>query len=287
MKHTSADLNVDQFPIRELSERTGVNSVTLRAWERRYGLLKPFRTDKGHRLYTAFDVEQVQRILYWINQGVAVSKVRELLSQQVSPVAPVQDESPWLAWRTGFVQTVRAFAISKWEAQLLEAIKQYPVNVVLRQGLLPALQVLQSDQASAPAYAVLRTSLNELLVSLKQKRKRVPAKDYQVLVVALDGHYLPARLITWALAQEQEHTLCLEEIRSKEEVLGVVTELGIKHLVLVGEALSQAEARRWLAQAWPVQVDWVGSGLWLEAQQENSPEQRFYANYFVYLDSLM
>ena len=38
------------FPIRVVSQRTGVNSVTLRAWERRYGLLKPLRTPKGHRL---------------------------------------------------------------------------------------------------------------------------------------------------------------------------------------------------------------------------------------------
>lgn len=31
----------DLLPIGELARRTGVNPVTLRAWERRYGLLKP------------------------------------------------------------------------------------------------------------------------------------------------------------------------------------------------------------------------------------------------------
>ena len=46
----------DLIPIRELSSLTGVNSVTLRAWERRYGLLKPQRTPKGHRLYSMQDV---------------------------------------------------------------------------------------------------------------------------------------------------------------------------------------------------------------------------------------
>ncbi|MEC8483393.1 MAG: MerR family transcriptional regulator, partial [Pseudomonadota bacterium] len=54
---------VDYFPIRILSEQTGVNSVTLRAWERRYGLLKPFRTEKGHRLYQPQDVDRVKKIL--------------------------------------------------------------------------------------------------------------------------------------------------------------------------------------------------------------------------------
>ena len=37
------------YPIREVSRLTGVNSVTLRAWERRYGLIRPQRTPKGHR----------------------------------------------------------------------------------------------------------------------------------------------------------------------------------------------------------------------------------------------
>lgn len=34
------------FPIREVARLTGVNPVTLRAWERRYGLIQPMRTDR-------------------------------------------------------------------------------------------------------------------------------------------------------------------------------------------------------------------------------------------------
>jgi hypothetical protein len=35
------------FPIREVSRLTGVNPVTLRAWERRYGLIQPTRAPKA------------------------------------------------------------------------------------------------------------------------------------------------------------------------------------------------------------------------------------------------
>ncbi|MCA1898692.1 MerR family DNA-binding transcriptional regulator, partial [Shewanella putrefaciens] len=41
------------LPIGEVSSITGVNAVTLRAWQRRFGLVIPERTPKGHRLYTA------------------------------------------------------------------------------------------------------------------------------------------------------------------------------------------------------------------------------------------
>ena len=35
------------YPIRTVSDLTGVNAVTLRAWERRYGLIRPVRSPGG------------------------------------------------------------------------------------------------------------------------------------------------------------------------------------------------------------------------------------------------
>ena len=76
--HCAAD---ELFPIREVARLTGINPVTLRAWERRYGLIQPVRTESGHRLYTQKDIETVHRILDWIERGVAVSKVGKILAR--------------------------------------------------------------------------------------------------------------------------------------------------------------------------------------------------------------
>lgn len=69
----------DTFSIRHIAAETGINPVTLRAWERRYGLIKPMRTAKGHRLYTEQDIFLVKNILFILSQGYAISKVKELL----------------------------------------------------------------------------------------------------------------------------------------------------------------------------------------------------------------
>ena len=74
----------DLLPIGELARRTGVNPVTLRAWERRYGLLKPQRTAKGQRLYPLEQVERVEAILGWLQRGASVGQVRELLDKPSS-----------------------------------------------------------------------------------------------------------------------------------------------------------------------------------------------------------
>ena len=46
------------YSIGDVAKRCGINPVTLRAWQRRYGLLKPQRSEGGHRL---FDEEDIQR----------------------------------------------------------------------------------------------------------------------------------------------------------------------------------------------------------------------------------
>ena len=67
------------LPIRDVARLTGVQAVTLRAWERRYGLIVPQRTPKGHRLYSEQHVAQIQTILTWLNRGVTVGQVKGLL----------------------------------------------------------------------------------------------------------------------------------------------------------------------------------------------------------------
>jgi len=70
------------FPIRHVCAETGINPVTLRAWERRYGLIRPLRTPKGHRLYSALDIERIRRILTFLDEGVAVSQVGRVLERE-------------------------------------------------------------------------------------------------------------------------------------------------------------------------------------------------------------
>jgi len=79
------------YPIRAVAQMTGINPITLRAWERRYGLIQPVRTESGHRLYSKRDVERIQQIITLCDQGVALAKVASLLD---SPTTPPLVSSP-------------------------------------------------------------------------------------------------------------------------------------------------------------------------------------------------
>ena len=60
--------------IGELSRRTGVVEATLRAWERRYGLRRPERSEGGFRLYSDDDVARVRAMQERLDEGLAASE---------------------------------------------------------------------------------------------------------------------------------------------------------------------------------------------------------------------
>lgn len=139
------------FPIREVSRLTGVNPVTLRAWERRYGLIQPVRTESGHRLYSRTDIDTVHRILDWIGRGLAVSKVgkvlaRDTLKTEASTSANAGVDHEWGQWQ----QQLRA-AVGNFDDQQLDRLygqifAVYPVAMVFQDILMPLWHQLLRHQ---------------------------------------------------------------------------------------------------------------------------------------------
>ncbi len=131
------------FPIREVARLTGINPVTLRAWERRYGLIQPTRTESGHRLYSMHDVEAVREILGWIERGVAVSKVGKIMAKnraaQVQVKAPLDDpqQGEYGQWRDQLKLAVSAFDEELLERLYGQIFSSYALPVVFQDIFLP------------------------------------------------------------------------------------------------------------------------------------------------------
>lgn len=75
------------FRIGELSRRTGVSIDVIRAWERRYGLLNPSRSDSNFRMYTHDDVARLRLMLHYMRRQVAPSRAAQLVREAHS--API------------------------------------------------------------------------------------------------------------------------------------------------------------------------------------------------------
>jgi len=129
------------LPIREVARQTGVNAVTLRAWERRYGLIVPQRTPKGHRLFSAEHVQRIHTILTWLNRGVPVSQVKSLIDNAQANVPPVENE--WHSRRQNLLHAISELAERRVDDAFNQAMALYPPRTLCEQLLLPLLKELE------------------------------------------------------------------------------------------------------------------------------------------------
>jgi DNA-binding transcriptional MerR regulator len=149
----SSELKQEElFPIREVSRLTGVNPVTLRAWERRYGLIQPTRTESGHRLYSQANIEAIRSILAWLERGVAVSKVGKILQRneltltRAAPISQAVASSEWGEWQEQLRVALHDFDQLRLEQLYGQIFSSYPLAVAFQDVLMPLWQQLKLRQ---------------------------------------------------------------------------------------------------------------------------------------------
>jgi DNA-binding transcriptional MerR regulator/methanogenic corrinoid protein MtbC1 len=85
------------YTIGHAARLTGVPSATIRAWERRYGLVKPVRSDGGYRLYDEQALQLLRAMGALVAGGWSASQAAEHLRSD-STDAREDDEGPWEAY---------------------------------------------------------------------------------------------------------------------------------------------------------------------------------------------
>ncbi len=130
----------EHIPIRTVSSMTGVNAITLRAWERRYGLIRPVRTPKGHRLYSHQNVEQIRRVLALVERGVPISRVAPLLDAE--PHTGHRAGGPWSDYLDRMAAATARFDELELDRVYDEALSVHSIDRTTTQLLLPLLRRL-------------------------------------------------------------------------------------------------------------------------------------------------
>ncbi len=191
------------YPIREVSRITGVNSVTLRAWERRYGLICPQRTPKGHRLYARDDISRIERILQWLSRGVPVSQVKELLDQPAAATLPEPASDDWPSQCRRLVAAVEALDMAQLDTLYAQSLALYPITTCLTELWLPALRELEEHWDDQLGAALQRRCLESFLrtrIGVRLYHANQVAKGANLLLMPLPDDPGPLWLLLTALA---------------------------------------------------------------------------------------
>src|SRR5664280_2042616 len=134
--------------IGELSRRVGVSEHVLRAWESRYGLLRPERSAGGYRLYSQDDQSRVRRMQVHLAGGLAAAQAAQAVIAEEQPgaiTAKVLDAAP----RADLADTADALrqALDDLDEPLAQAVldrllTDFTVETVLRDVVMAYLNEL-------------------------------------------------------------------------------------------------------------------------------------------------
>jgi MerR family transcriptional regulator, light-induced transcriptional regulator len=142
--------------IGELARRTGASPELLRAWERRYGLLRPTRSQGGFRLYTAVDEERIRRMREYLARGVAAAEAARLAADAepprpgaeittpvvLAPETTAAAPAPLQAAARELAGALDRFDEEQAHAVLDRLLAAYRIETILRDLLVPYLHDL-------------------------------------------------------------------------------------------------------------------------------------------------
>lgn len=209
------------YAIREVSELTGVKPVTLRAWQRRYNLVQPQRTEKGHRLYTDQDIALIKLIQSWLSKGVSIGKVKGLLEANMAPSGVGSEQSDYLEEVEPLLNALASLRRSKAESVINTVLKEYPLEVVESQFISPILSALESIKR---AQRILQISLFTSLIvakleSIIESENKAAKSGKCLLINCGDSRDIASRLWAAHLSDKSWNVTLMDNV---EDVSGLV-----------------------------------------------------------------
>jgi MerR family transcriptional regulator, light-induced transcriptional regulator len=133
--------------IGELSRRSGVSVDLLRAWERRYGLLEPARSDGGFRLYSDDDVERIRTMQAHLGEGLAAAEAaRRALAPEPETAGPVPSGAVEQA-RQELTEALASFEEARAHSAFDRVLGALTLETVLTEVVLPYLHALGESWA--------------------------------------------------------------------------------------------------------------------------------------------
>lgn len=241
MDPESALPGTPRHPIRVVARRTGLNPTLLRAWERRYGVVAPGRSDGGQRLYSDQDVERLLLLKEVTDGGRSIGTVAELSHEALKDLAAedraalarreaMQEPLPTASLGTGHeppvaqaLSAVEGLDPSRLERLLRREVVTLGADRFLDSLVAPLLQIIGQrwrDGLLRPAHehvavAVIRQTLGWIL-----ERAREGATGETLVVGILSGeeHDLGALLAATTAALQGWRVVFLGEDLPPEEV---------------------------------------------------------------------
>jgi DNA-binding transcriptional MerR regulator/methylmalonyl-CoA mutase cobalamin-binding subunit len=117
-------LLVKNYGIKKAAKLSGVSEYTLRAWERRYSIIIPFRSESNRRLYSEYDINKLKLLRKLTERGIQISNLSSLSINDLKGLLNRVD-SEIISTDEKYLQLYDIASVDKTINDSLEAIKNF------------------------------------------------------------------------------------------------------------------------------------------------------------------
>jgi DNA-binding transcriptional MerR regulator len=266
------------YNIKAVVQATGISPSTLRAWERRYNIARPQRSDNGYRLYAERDVAIIRWLKAQVDAGMSISQAVVWLSNIVTEageieqtVLPMASNStprldplstlPGAQREAGrdlaTLQLELLFHLTHFDEEaaeqaMAEAFALYPLEQVGDQLLLPALvEVAERRRRGEVSHTIEHFASSYVVQRLGALLRVTPHNLAGTLIwvgsARTETHEAGALLLTIYLRRAGYHALCLgQNLPTTEEAVADLVQEVRRHqpVLIVFAACTQPTAEK-------------------------------------------
>jgi len=239
-----------RHPMRVVIQRTGLSADVLRAWERRYGVVAPDRSEGGQRLYSDDDVERLSLLRRATAAGRNISQISalplpelEALVTEDETLRASQEETPEgrrhaaHPFQEAACRAVERLDVSDLEAQLRRAAMQLGSAVAIDEVIIPVLRDIGDRWHRGelnPAHEHMATAAIRRVLAWMSSSALVP--HYAPLAVvatpANQRHELGAKIVSTTAATEGWRVLFLGADLPAESIAAAAAQSGASLVAL-------------------------------------------------------
>lgn len=235
----------NKYTLKSVSQKTGLSAHVIRAWEKRYGVVNPGRTETKRRFYTDEEVEKLTLLKKATDSGHSISSVASLLFEKLQELVlneekvhifqhkkllPENFELKIKNLIDEFFETAETYNSKKLQFLIYEIEDEFSQSIIIEEVIIPILSKLDEKLKNKSFSKIARQFIiNELSFYLRQIINKIPDFDDFPLLLTYaptGGFSQIGSLISAAVAKTEKWRVCnLGENLISSEIAEVINKI--------------------------------------------------------------
>ncbi|NOZ70324.1 MAG: MerR family transcriptional regulator [Chloroflexi bacterium] len=249
------------FNLKAVVRETGLKADTLRAWERRYGLPTPSRSQGRQRLYCQRDIQVLKWLIARQQEGMTISRAVKLWRQlesdgkdpfAIMPLAPTPPQASTLPagntleqLRHDWIQACQRFDETQAEQSLAQAFALFPAEIVFQQVIAQGLVEIGErwhNNHLTPHQEHFATALARRRIEMLLAACPPPSRSEHLLIgcAPKEEHAIPALLLSYYLKRQGLHITYLGANVPQHQFETTLEQIQPRLLILTSQRLTTA-----------------------------------------------